>query len=284
MERDLPHLVYEHIVIDNFSTDATAKTVLGECEKNQKLKLVVNGRNIGATRSIYRAMALARGEWVIPMLAADLQDPVSAIPLMISKVKPGVNVIYGVRTNRQESILLRGIRSIYYRLIRKFSESDIPINVGDFSLIKQEVAKAITDLDDQYPYVRGLIAQSASNVDYVEYVWEKRISGKSKSKPLVLIDVAISGIVSTTQVPARIALLIGFFTSSLGLLAGMVYFILTVAGISSAPPGIPTLVIGVFTFMGMQLFFLGLIGEYILSLHRQIKREPAAPVITLKNF
>lgn len=284
MKEELPDFKYEHIIIDNFSLDSTAEVVQEICKNDLRVKLLVNGRNIGATRSIYRAMTFARGEWVIPMLAADLQDPVSAIPIMVSKIKPGINVVYGVRTNRQESILMRGLRGIYYRLIRKFSESDIPLNVGDFSLIKQEVAKSITDLDDQYPYVRGLIAQSASKVDYVPYVWAKRVSGKSKSKPVVLIDVAISGMVSTTQVPARIALILGFLTSSCGILAGLVYFALTISGISSAPPGIPTLVISVFTLMGIQLFFLGLIGEYVLSIHRQVKKEPSAPIIVSENF
>jgi len=284
MNDKLPTLTYEHIVIDNFSTDSTVSVVEHLCEKYPDVKLLVNGRNIGATRSIYRAMGRANGDWVIPMLAADLQDPVSAISEMYLKIRPGVNVVYGVRTNRQESILMRSLRSIYYRLIRRFSESDIPLNVGDFSLINRDVARAIVDLDDQYPYVRGLIAQSAGSVEYVPYTWVKRAEGKSKSKPLVLIDVAISGMVSTTQVPARIALLVGFTTSSLGFIAGLVYLFLTATGLSSAPPGIPTLLVAFFTFMGMQLFFLGLIGEYVLSIHRQIKREPAAPTLIEKNF
>ena len=284
MSQQLPELTYEHIVIDNHSTDGTVALVESMCANNSNLKLIVNGRNIGATRSIYRAMGRANGEWVIPMLAADLQDPVEAIPEMYGKIQPGINVIYGVRTNRQESVLMRSLRSIYYRLIRKFSESDIPINVGDFSLINAEVSKSIVDLDDQYPYVRGLIAQSASKVDYVPYTWAKRANGRSKSKPLVLIDVAISGMVSTTQVPARIALIVGFITSTLGFGAGFVYLALTLSGLSSAPPGIPTIVVSIFTLMGMQLFFLGLIGEYVLSIHRQIKREPISPILSEKNF
>jgi len=284
MSSDLPALSYEHIIIDNYSTDGTVALISALCIEDSNLKLIVNGRNIGATRSIYRAMARARGEWVIPMLAADLQDPVEAIPEMYAKIKSGVNVVYGVRTNRQESLVMRTLRSVYYRLIRRFSESDIPINVGDFSLIHSDVSKAIVALDDQYPYVRGLIAQSASKVDYVSYRWEKRASGKSKSKPLVLIDVAISGMVSTTQIPARIALIVGFITSTLGFGAGLVYLGLTLSGLSSAPPGIPTIVVSIFTLMGMQLFFLGLIGEYVLSIHRQIKREPISPILLEKNF
>lgn len=284
MSNDLPALSYEHIVIDNYSTDGTVALIDALCIEDSNLKLIVNGRNIGATRSIYRAMARAQGEWVIPMLAADLQDPVEAIPKMYAKIKSGVNVVYGVRTNRQESLIMRTLRSVYYRLIRRFSESDIPINVGDFSLIHSDVSKAIVALDDQYPYVRGLIAQSASKVDYVPYRWAKRASGKSKSKPLVLIDVAISGMVSTTQIPARIALIVGFITSTLGFGAGLVYLGLTLSGLSSAPPGIPTIVVSMFTLMGMQLFFLGLIGEYVLSIHRQIKREPISPILLEKNF
>jgi hypothetical protein len=179
---------------------------------------------------------------------------------------------------------MRGLRGIYYRIIRRFSDVEIPSNVGDFSLIHKSVVQSMIATEDQYPYIRGQIAQAARKSEYIYYTWVKRINGKSKSKPLVLIDIAVSGIVSTTQIPARIALIVGFFTSCLGVLGGFTYASLTILGVSSAPPGIPTIVVAVFTFMGIQLFFLGLIGEYVLSIHRQIKREPIPENYLERNF
>ncbi len=284
MRNSCSELTYEHLIIDNASSDNTASVAVKESLLDPHLKVIVNSRNIGASRSIYRALARVKGEWIIPMLPADLQDPPEVIPLMIDQINDGVEIVYGVRTNRQENFILRNLRKIYYRTLRRASTFNLQNDAGEFVLISSRVRDAIIQVKDENPYIRGLIAQTNRKFVSVPYQWKERINGKSKSSPLVLADVAISGIVSTTHLPARIALIFGFSTSLLGIVAGIVYFMLSIFSTGSETSGIPTIIISIFFLGGVQLFFLGLIGEYVLSIHRQIKPEPPVTSVQESNF
>lgn len=284
MESHCPEVTYEHIVIDNASSDETVIRVRGEAETDHRVKLIVNSRNIGASRSIYRALSRTQGDWVVPMLPADLQDPVEIIPEMLSKAVDGVEVVYGVRKNRQEGFLIRSLRKIYYRILRKFSPFDLQNDAGEFVLISSRVNDSVVNIRDENPYVRGLIAQAGAKSASVPYTWQQRNAGKSKSSALVLADVAISGMVSTTYIPARIALLAGFITSLGGFIAGIGYLILSIFSSGEVSAGIPTLIISVFFLGGTQLFFLGLIGEYVLNIHRQVKPESRVTSSIELNF
>jgi VIT1/CCC1 family predicted Fe2+/Mn2+ transporter len=170
---------------------------------------------------------------------------------------------------------MRILRSLYYRTVRKFSSIELQLNAGEFALLRRDIVDAIVATNDQYPYVRGLISQTGARFKTVDYSWEQRAAGKSKASPLVLIDLAVNGFVSTSQIPARIALICGFVLSALGTTAGVFYMIATIFFGYSIGTGIPTLIVALFFFSGIQLFFLGLIGEYVLSIHRQVKLEPA---------
>jgi polyisoprenyl-phosphate glycosyltransferase len=284
MQNSFPEMSYEHLIIDNSSIDNTANIAIAESITDSNVKVIVNSRNIGASRSIYRALSRVQGLWIIPMLPADLQDPVEVIPRMLDSVKDGIEIVYGVRTNRQESFLLRTLRKIYYRVLRKASTFNLQDDAGEFVLISSRIRDAIVQVKDENPYVRGLIAQTNGKSMSIPYVWKKRGSGKSKSSPFVLADVAISGMVSSTHIPARLALIFGFFTSALGVVAGVVYLVLSFFSVESTTSGIPTIIISIFFLGGVQLFFLGLIGEYVLSIHRQIKPEPPVNSVRESNF
>lgn len=284
MQESFPEMSYEHLIIDNSSSDNTADIAIKESISDSRVKVIVNSRNIGASRSIYRALARVQGAWIIPMLPADLQDPVEVIPLMLNSVKDGVEIVYGVRSNREENILLRNLRKVYYRVLRKVSSFNLQDDAGEFVLISSRIRDAIVEIKDENPYIRGLIAQTNGKSESIPYIWKRRGSGKSKSSPLVLADVAISGIVSTTYIPARIALIFGFVTSALGVTAGVVYFLLSFFSGGSSTSGIPTIIISIFFLGGVQLFFLGLIGEYVLSIHRQVKPEPTATSLRESNL
>jgi glycosyltransferase involved in cell wall biosynthesis len=277
-------LLYEHIIIDNNSTDSTSKLVAAVSENDTRVRLIVNSRNIGASRSIFRALGKAKGKWVVPMLPADLQDPISVIPQFLEIIADGqTEIVYGVRTNRQESLVLKTLRNLYYRIVRRFSHFEIQLNAGEFALISKSVVDAIVETNDQYPYVRGLIAQTGAKFKMVEYQWQKRTFGKSKASPLVLIDTAVNGLISTSQIPARLALICGFAFSCLGVFSGFLFLIATLIFGVNIGTGIPTLIISFFVISGVQLFFLGLIGEYVLSIHRQIKLEPTVKSIRETN-
>ncbi len=280
----LPKVKYEHIFIDNASTDGTVRELRKIASGSKNVKVIVNSRNVGPFRNMYAAMAKASGRAIIPMLPADLQDPADKIPDLYQEWIKGYFVVYGERTNRQESLAMRVLRDLYYRIIRTMSETEIPLNSGEFMLIDRRISDEICKLGDHYPYIRGLVAQSTSNSTSVPYKWGVRKKGKSKSNFLVLIDQAINGFVTTSRAPARIALLGGFFISGLGFLAGLWSFVASLVDAPTALQGIPTLIVAFFFFGGIQLFFLGLIGEYVLSMHAQVRRLPQEFEVESINF
>jgi glycosyltransferase involved in cell wall biosynthesis len=284
MSSRLPKVKYEHIFIDNASTDGTVLELRKIAADSKAVKVIVNSRNVGPFRNMYAAMAKASGRAVIPMLPADLQDPADKIPDLYQEWVKGYLVVYGERTNRQESLFMRAMRGLYYRIVRTMSETDIPINSGEFMLIDRKISDEICKLGDHYPYIRGLVAQSTSNSTSVPYIWGIRKKGKSKSNFIALIDQAINGFVSTSRAPARIALLGGFFISGLGFLAGLWSLIANLVDAPTALQGIPTLIVALFFFGGIQLFFLGLIGEYVLSIHSQVRRLPREFEVESINF
>jgi glycosyltransferase involved in cell wall biosynthesis len=284
IEQNCPGMDYEHIIIDNCSSDGTAEIAIEASKSDSRIKVVVNSRNIGASRSIYRALSRVSGKWIIPMLPADLQDPPEVIPLMLDRAINGVEVVYGIRANRKEGLLIRSLRKVYYRLLKKYSPFNLQNDAGEFMLVSSRVIDSITAIRDQNPYVRGLVAQTGAKFASVPYQWNEREAGKSKSSVFVLADVAVSGMVSTTYIPARISLVFGFIISFLGILAGVVFLFLSLLSGKDVPAGIPTLTIAIFLLGGFQLFFLGLIGEYVISIHRQIKPETDVTSMKESNF
>jgi len=270
----LPNVEYEHIFADNASTDNTVRILSDLAKLDSRVKYFVNSRNIGPFRNMYRGMAKAQGRAIIPMLPADLQDPPEIIPSFVKLWEAGSLVVFGERTNRQESWPLRVLRGIYYRVIRKFAEGNIPINSGEFMLIDRSISDAILALDDHYPYIRGLVAQSVDISASVKYTWESRKKGKSHTNWINLLDQGINGFVSTSKIPARIALIFGFGLSAMGFLAGVFTLGVSLFSNRSFAPGMSALVVAIFFFGGLQLFFLGLLGEYILSIHGQVRRLP----------
>jgi hypothetical protein len=223
---------------------------------------------------MWNAMKSGTGDALIPLLPADLQDPPSVIPKLVENWENGFLVTYGVRANREESLMMRFARGAYYRIIKKFASAVIPLNSGEFLLADKKVIDSILSVDDQYPYIRGLIAQTGVRSASVSYTWVKRERGKSKNNFISLIDQAINGFVSTSRVPARLALLGGFVLSLLGVGYAIFTAVLALISDSQTPVGIPTIIIGIFLLGGIQLLFLGLIGEYILSIHGQVRRTP----------
>lgn len=269
-----PTLLYEHIIIDNASTDSTVAKAVEWSKKDSRIVVALNEKNIGGTRNIYRGLTLTKGVLVVPMLPADLQDPAEVIPKFLDSITSETNVVFGVRRNRQESRRMRLLRNVYYRIIRRFATEDLPLHSGEFCLITRDVVDALVKIEDENPYVRGLIAQAARNPKYVEYTWVERKAGASKASPFVLTEVAVTGFVSTSQIPARLALLAGFGVAMVSIIWALFQVLMVVFLGRTTSAGIPTIVTAIFFFGGVQLFFTGLIGEYILSIHRQIKPAP----------
>ena len=284
MAECLPAYEYEHIFTDNASTDSSAKIIKKFAEDDYKIKLTVNSRNVGPFKNMWNGLKKASGDVIIPMLPADLQDPPSVIPEFISFWESGYAIVYGVRANREESIFLRTMRSLYYRMIQRFSNFDIPRNAGEFMAIDKKVANSLLKLNDEYPYIRGMVARVGVPSAEVPYTWRKRHSGKSKNSLVDLVDQAINGLISTSKIPARIALIIGFVLSLISISAAFLLVIVLSLHRGDMPIGIPTLMVSISFFSGIQLLFLGLIGEYVLSMHNQIRPEPPMYEMESINF
>jgi hypothetical protein len=233
---------------------------------------------------MWNAMKSATGDAVIPLLPADLQDPVEVIPIFVRNWEKGDLIVYGVRTNREEFLLMRIFRKSYYYLIKKFAYASIPMNSGEFLLADKRVIESVLSVDDQYPYIRGLIAQTSAKSSSISYKWVKRKNGKSKNSFIDLFDQAINGFVSTSKIPARIALLIGMILSLVGIGLAVISTILFVFSDNQTSAGIPTIIISIFLFSGTQLFFLGILGEYILSIHGQVRKTPPMFELERLNF
>jgi glycosyltransferase involved in cell wall biosynthesis len=194
----------EHIFADNASADRTQAILRDIAATDPCVKVVLNARNYGPFRSNFNALRYATGDAVVVFLAVDLQDPPEVIVDFVRHWEAGAEVVAGARVNRQESLLLRTCRAIFYRLVKALSEIDIPVNVGEFQLIDRKVWSAVIQHNDHYPYIRGLIASVGFNRVIIPYTWKTRKAGISKNNVLRLIDQALNGIFSFTNAPLRV--------------------------------------------------------------------------------
>ena len=275
---------YEHIFIDNASTDRSMEILREIAREDQNVKVIRNSRNVGPFRSMWFGLKHSSGDAIIPMLPADLQDPATKIPQLLENWRLGYLVVYGIRQNRQESLVMRMARTMYYKSISKLAKENIPINAGEFMLIDRKILNSILSVDDQYPYIRGLVAQTGVEAAYVRYTWEARKFGKSKNSILDLLDQGLNGFVSTGKSLVRLTLLSGLFLAIFGFLGAAVTAISTLIDPERYQVGVPTLVISILFFSGVQLIFLGMIGEYVVSIHSQVRRTPPVFALEQLNF
>jgi glycosyltransferase involved in cell wall biosynthesis len=284
MKSKLPNLAYEHIIIDNNSIDETVQIIKEFCAKDRNVKLLVNSRNVGASNNIFLGLKESSGNVVIPMFAADLQDPVDVIYNFYTEWRKGFLVVFGVREDRKENYVLKSLRTLYYKIIQKLASSYIPVNAGEFMLVDRRVLEPILETNDYRPYIRGMIANSGVKSSEIRYFMNARQKGKSKAKLVSLIDVALNGFIGTSRISARLILLCGFMFSSLGILIGIInaitnFFNQIKSNILLSPEGTLILIVG-----GIQMFFIGIIGEYVLSIHGNVRRDPEPFFLEKINF
>lgn len=280
----LPYVSYEHIFIDNCSTDGTDEIIKRMCNLDKKIKLLVNSKNVGAFKSIYLALNHASGEAIIPMYAADLQDPAYVIEDFYKLWKQGSMIVFGVRKNRRENIILKSIRTLYYRIIQKLANNYIPINAGEFLLADKRIVDSLLKLNDHQPYIRGLIAATGAKYSVVEYFMKKRVHGKTKTNLIRLIDIAVNGLISTSRIPARLILIFGFVISCTGMFLAISSLLSSLFLDHRPLISLSTNSQLIIFLSGIQIFFLGLIGEYVLSIHSQVRREPESFFLAKINF
>jgi glycosyltransferase involved in cell wall biosynthesis len=265
---------YEHIFADNASLDQTVDILRGMAEEDPHIKVVLNARNYGPFRSTFNALKYAKGDAIVPMFPVDLQDPPELIPQFAALWEQGNKRVYGVRVEREESFLLKFCRKTYYWMVNKFSSINIPRNVTEFQLIDRQVLNALMQYKDYYPYIRGMLFnvgfqnQSAS----IPYTWKERKAGISKNNFFNLVDQALNGLISFTNFPMRVAVFAGFTISVLSILYAIIQLCINLFAAESAPSGIPTLIVALFFFSGLQFALLGILGEYISAIHFQVRQ------------
>jgi glycosyltransferase involved in cell wall biosynthesis len=264
---------YEHIFIDNASTDHTVEILRKLAAQDRCVKVILNARNFGHIRSPYHALLQASGDAVIGM-ASDLQDPPEKIPEFIRKWEEGYKVVIGVKTKSEESGPVYFMRTLYYRVLRKLSDVELIENFTGFGLYDQQVIKTLRDFDDPYPYFRGLIADIGFPIAHIEFLQPRRQRGITKNNFYTLYDMAMLGLTSYTKIPLRLAAMLGFLTAGISFLVGLAYLIYKLIFWTQFSVGLAPAVIGLFFLGSVQLIFLGIIGEYIGAIYTQVVHRP----------
>jgi glycosyltransferase involved in cell wall biosynthesis len=238
-----------------------------------RIKVIINTRNFGHIRSPFHAIFQARGDAVIT-LASDLQDPPALIAQFIEKWEAGYKVALGQKITSQETPLVFLLRSAYYRLVKRLADIELIEHVTGFGLYDQSVVEQFRKVNDPYPYARGLITDLGYEVARVPYHQPERKRGLTKNNFYTLYDLAMLGITNHSKVPLRIATLLGFSLSLVSLLVAVAYFIYKLLFWYNFPVGEAPVIIGLFLFSSVQLFFTGVLGEYIAAIHTQILHRP----------
>ncbi|MGG1514064.1 glycosyltransferase family 2 protein [Paenibacillus oryzisoli] len=270
---ELTNFTYEHIFIDNSSTDNTVEILKGIASKDANVKIIVNARNFGHIRSPYHALLQATGDAAI-LLVADLQDPPTLISNFIEKWEEGYKVVLGVKSHSEESALMFAIRKTYYNFINRVSEIELTKNNTGFGLYDRKVIEVLKGIEDPYPYFRGLISDIGFKSYKIEYLQPVRRRGITKNNFYTLYDIAMLGITNHSKVPLRLAAMLGFGMSALSFSVAIIYFLAKVIFWNYFSVGMAPLIIGLFFFSSIQLFFIGIIGEYIGSIHTQVLKRP----------
>jgi len=269
----LPDYSYQFWFIDNASIDDTVGEIKKVAMRDDRVHLIVNNRNFGHIRSPYHALLQAPGDAVI-MIASDLQDPPELIRDFLAKWEEGFPVVVGQKTKSEESPIFFFLRKMYYRVVNKLAETELLENVTGFGLYDRKALEEFRRLDDCYPYVRGLISELGFSVARITYTQPRRKRGISKNNFYTLFDIAMLGVTSHSKVPLRLATMLGFVMSLFSFLAGSGYLIYKLIYWNSFSIGVAPLIIGLFFISSVQLMFLGIVGEYIGSIHTQVMRRP----------
>jgi polyisoprenyl-phosphate glycosyltransferase len=266
-------VTFDHIFIDNASEDGTVDQLRALAAADPHVKVILNNRNFGHVRSPFHGLLQAGGDAVV-MLAADLQDPPELIPEFIRKWREGFPVVVGQKVNSKETPVFFTMRKAYYRLVRRLADTNLLENVTGFGLYDRNVIEAFRALDDPYPYVRGLISELGYPVALIPYEQPRRANGITKNNFYTLYDVAMLGITSHSKVPLRLATMLGFGASALSFVVGLAYLVYKLLFWDRFALGLAPIVIGLFFFASVQLFFIGIIGEYIGAIHTRVTKRP----------
>ncbi|HEV3271573.1 MAG TPA: glycosyltransferase family 2 protein [Candidatus Methylacidiphilales bacterium] len=274
---------YEHIFIDNASKDGTVAILREIAAKDRNVKVILNARNFGHIRSPHHAMVNARGDAVIS-LVSDLQDPPELIKEFIKKWEEGFLVVIAVKADSDESPVFFAIRKLYYEMVSRLAEIELNKNATGFGLYDRRFVDILAEIDDPYPYFRGLVSEIGFPVAKIPYHQPTRKRGITSNNFYRLYDMAMLGITNHSKVPLRLATMLGFVVSFLSLCVALGYLVFKLLYWDKFQLGLAPLEIGLFFFGSVQLFFIGILGEYIGAIYTQVQRRPHVVELERINF
>lgn len=264
---------YELLFIDNCSTDKTREYLRMICEKNKHIKAIFNARNFGQFNSPYYGLLQTTGDCVVSM-CCDFQDPIELIPKYIKEWENGYKIVIGIKTSSKESKIMYKLRSLYYKIIKKYSDVEQIEHFTGSGLYDKSFIDVLRDLKDPTPFMRGLVAELGFARKEIPYEQPQRRAGKTHNNWYTLYDAAMLSFTSYTKIGLRLATFMGILAGTGSFLVAIIYLILKLTHWNSFTAGMAPVVIGMFFLGGIQLFFLGFIGEYILSINKRVMNRP----------
>ena len=270
---NLSNYKYEHIFIDNDSSDRTVDILKDIAKEDKRIKIIVNSRNFGHIRSPFHALMQADGDAVIS-LVADLQDPPEMIVDLIKKWEEGYDSVIAIKRSSKENIFMFKLREFYYSILSSLSEIEIFKNFTGFGLYDKKVINALREMKDPYPFARSMIAEVGYKIAKIPYDQPIRYRGITKNNFYTLYDIAILGVISNSKVPLRLAIFIGIFFGIVSIMVGFGYFIMKLTHWDTMALGTAPLIIMSSFMFSVMLFFIGIIGEYVAAVYTQVLNRP----------
>lgn len=264
---------FEYVLIDNSSTDNTVEILRGIAAQDKRVKVIVNVRNFGHIRSPYWGILQTSGDATI-YLASDLQDPPEMIPSFIEAWESGYKVVLAIKPVSKTGFLMHSLRKFYYRALDRISDIAITKDSTGFGLYDKSVVDTLREINDPYPFLRGLISELGYKVKTIAFNQPRRLRGISKNNFYTLYDIAMLGVISHSMVPIRLASFMGFILGVFSLLLAVIVFVLKLLYWDKFPLGVAPLAIMGSLMFGVLLIFVGILGEYIGSIHTYVQKRP----------
>lgn len=273
MKRELSEYDFELIFIDNCSKDGTRELLRDICKRNSKVKAILNSKNFGQFNSPYYGLCQTDGDCAI-MICADFQDPVEMIPQFVGEWEKGYKIVCGIKATSKENRLVRAFRTLYYKMIKKFSDVEQIEHFTGFGLYDKSFVNTLRELHDPTPFLRGIVAELGPERKEIPYEQQRRRAGKTHNNFFSLYDAAMLSFTSYTKIGLRIALFGGFILAAISILVAIVYLVLKLIWWNTFSAGSTPILLSVLVFGSVQLFFIGLVGEYIMSMNLRIMNRP----------
>ena len=273
LEKELSNYNYEIIVIDNYSTDGTRDEIRKLCALNKNVKGILNAKNFGQLNSPFYGITQITGDAVI-LMCADFQDPPRMILNFVKEWENGYKIVIGIKNKSKESKFMYLARTMYYKMIDKMADIKHIEHFTGFGLYDQKFIDVLRRLDDPTPYLRGIVAELGFTRKEIPYEQQQRKFGKTKNNFFSLYDVGMLGMTSYTKIILRLATFIGFFVGVISFFLSIIYLILKLIYWDSYPAGTAPILIGMFFLGSLQLFFIGILGEYIMNINTKVLKRP----------